>query len=221
MTLRAVTNQVEFRHNHYVPEWYQARFLLPGQTQYNYLDLKPDEIIREGHRYRRKALMKWSPKLCFARNDLYTVDWGDSANVDIEKFFFGRLDQSGPSGIQYFTSFQHPSLDEKAFNALLRYMSVQRLRTPKGLGWLSSFGRRSRYSSLMRMQKIQDVFCATWTERLWQVASAEESATKFIISDHPVTVYNRGCPPLSDYCKGFNDPDIRLVATHTHTFRYR
>jgi len=28
-------------------------------------------------------------------------------------------------------------------------------------------------------------------------------------------VYNRACPPLSKYCVGFSDPDIRMAATHT------
>jgi hypothetical protein len=58
--------------------------------------------------------------------------------------------------------------------------------------------------------------CATWTACVWQIAEATNSPTKFIISDHPVTVYNRGCPPLSKYCRDGNDPDIRLHATHTY-----
>ena len=60
------------------------------------------------------------------------------------------------------------------------------------------------------------MFCATWTECVWQIADASDSDTKFIISDHPVTVYNRACPHLSRYCEGSHDPDIRLHATHTY-----
>jgi hypothetical protein len=144
------------------------------------------------------------------------VTWRGSANVDIEKFFFGGFDRSGPEGVEYFDNFTHPSAHETAFDVLLRYMSVQKLRTPKGLGWLAQWQRRGRYSSLMRMQEIQAIFCAIWTEAIWQIADANESPTKFIISDHPVTVYNRACPPLSKYCRGFNDPDIRLVASQTY-----
>jgi hypothetical protein len=36
------------------------------------------------------------------------------------------------------------------------------------------------------------------------------------MSDHPVTVYNRACFPGSEWCRGFNDPDIRMVGTHTY-----
>lgn len=40
--------------------------------------------------------------------------------------------------------------------------------------------------------------------------------TKLIVSDHPVTVYNRACSPNSlHWCQGADDPDIRLHATHT------
>jgi hypothetical protein len=70
--------------------------------------------------------------------------------------------------------------------------------------------------NLLLLQKVQDIYCAIWTECVWTIASAERSATKFIISDHPVTVYNRACPPLSRWCLGAEDPDIRMHATHTY-----
>jgi Protein of unknown function (DUF4238) len=38
---------------------------------------------------------------------------------------------------------------------------------------------------------------------------------KFIITDHPVTVYNREIFPISDYAKKYTDPDIRMNGTHT------
>ncbi len=62
--------------------------------------------------------------------------------------------------------------------------------------------------ALIELQRMQDLYCATWTECVWQIADASQSQTKFIISDHPVTVYNRACPHLSKYCSGANDPDI-------------
>jgi len=65
------------------------------------------------------------------------------------------------------------------------------------------------------LQDIQNLYCAIWTECVWQIADAVNSPTKFIISDHPITVYNRGCFPGSEFCHGCNDPDIRMVASHT------
>lgn len=66
------------------------------------------------------------------------------------------------------------------------------------------------------MQEIQNLYCAIWAECVWQIADASTSPTKFILSDHPVTVYNRACPPLSKYCLEHCDPDIRMNATHTY-----
>jgi Protein of unknown function (DUF4238) len=66
------------------------------------------------------------------------------------------------------------------------------------------------------LQEVQRRYCAIWTEAIWQIADASKSSVKFIISDHPVTVYNRACPPLSQWCVRHNDPDIRMNASHTY-----
>jgi hypothetical protein len=206
----------EYRHNHYVPEWYQRRFMFAGQTRYHRLDLKPEVMTSGGHKYTRNDLHHWSPETIFAEDDLYTTEWGSISNTDIERFFFGKLDNDAPNALDYFTKFKHPSADDKAFNTFLRYMSVQKLRTPKGLAYVASIEpNKHKNISLMMLQSIRDIFCATWTECVWQIADASNSPTKFIISDHPVTVYNRASPPLSKYCIGFSDPDIRMAATHT------
>src|ERR1700730_2888528 len=51
----------------------QRRFMLPGQNTYWYLDLKPDQMVRDGHRFTRRALLPWVPRRCFGEDDLYTV----------------------------------------------------------------------------------------------------------------------------------------------------
>lgn len=206
-----------YRHNHYVPEWYQRRFMLPGQHRYYRLDLKPDAMVRDGHKYKRKELHHWSPEQIFAADDLYTTKWGQITNTDIEKFFFGRLDSEAPAALDYWTNFDVFKGGSDNFETLLNYMSVQKLRTPKGLAFLSQSAKvRNRNLTLILLQDIQNLFGATWTEAVWQIADASDSSTKFIISDHPVTVYNRACPPLSKWCLGHNDPDVRMNATHTY-----
>jgi hypothetical protein len=206
----------DYRHNHYVPEWYQRRFMFPGQTRYHRLDLKPEVMTSGGRKYTRNNLHHWSPERIFAEDDLYTTQWESSANTEIERFFFGELDNDGPKAVDYFTRFKHPSVDGEAFQAFLRYVSVQKLRTPKGLAYVACLGRKKHKNvTLIALQDFQNIFCATWTECVWQIADASNSPTKFIISDHPVTVYNRACPPLSEHCAGFSDPDIRMAATHT------
>jgi hypothetical protein len=214
-----MTSPQEFKHNHYVPEWYQWRFMLPGQNTYWYLDLRPDPILKDGKVIaHRRDLLPWGPRRRFAADDLYTTRWIAEENRDIEKFFFGRVDAEGKSAVEIYSDFQFdtPGLRE-GFQRLVGYMSVQKLRTPKGLGWLSGLrGGRGRNMRLMLLQQYQQLYCAMWSDCVWQIADATASPTKLIVSDHPVTVYNRGCFPGSQWCAGFNDPDIRWVGTHTY-----
>jgi hypothetical protein len=146
-----------------------------------------------------------------------TTQWGNISNTEIEQFFFGRLDNDGPSAVEYFCKFDHEHISEEAFNQLMIYMSVQKLRTPKGLAAFETRAKStSRNATLILLQRLQQMHCAIWTECVWQIADASNLPTKLIVSDHPVTVYNRACPPLSKWCQGHNDPDIWLHATHTY-----
>lgn len=211
-------SQAGFRYNHYVPEWYQRRFLPTGQGKHWYLDLKPEAVVKNGRKYLRRNVLNWGPASCFADDDLYTTTFGGKLNVDIEKFFFGRVDVEGKSAVEFFGDFKFDRKGQhEAFEALMNYMSVQKLRTPKGLGWLATLREgRNKNQRLILLQKIQNIFCAVWTECIWQIADATQSTTKLIFSDHPVTVYNRDCFPGSNICQGFSDPDIRMAATHTY-----
>ncbi|MEK7589223.1 MAG: DUF4238 domain-containing protein [Patescibacteria group bacterium] len=207
----------EYRHNHYVPVWYQKRFLAPDTHELFYLDLKPDIFTTpQGGRYSSRALKHIGPDHCFAQHDLYTTYLGTDTPRDIEKIFFGAVDSNGRAGVEYFSSFAHPSIGHDTFNPMLLYMSTQKLRTPKGLGLIgSATGVLSRDLILNVMLQLQNLYCAAWTECVWQIADASQSRTKFIISDHPITVYNRECGPRSQWCRGFNDPDVWLHGTHT------
>ena len=207
-----------YTRNHYVPVWYQRRFLPKDarEMKFYYLDLYPSVQITGSRRGKRNALLRWGPRRCFCEDDLYTTKFGNWKSTEIEQKFFGHIDTSGRDAVEYFANFQHPSIEPDSLHNLLPYMSVQKLRTPKGLGYLGQKTNLGDKNSLLfHLQKIQQIFCATWTECIWSLADASQSKTKFIISDHPVTVYNRNCFPLSHMCKGFNDPDIRYVGTHT------
>ena len=199
-----------------MPEWYQRRFLPGGKGKFHYLDLRPETVTQGGYPYSRHALLRWGPPSCFAQEDLYTVKFGSDTNVDIERYFFGGVDSKGRHAVEYFSDFEIRDGLHEAFEDLLRYMSVQKLRTPKGLAWLSNMARTEhRQSVLVLLQHIQALHCAHWTDAVWQIAESKQSETKFIVTDHPVTVYNRGCFPGSRFCRGSNDPDIRCAATHT------
>jgi hypothetical protein len=115
----------EYRHNHYVPIWYQQRFMLPGQHRYFRLDLKPEVVTSGKTKYSRHDVHEWSPERIFAQDDLYTTHWRGIANREMEKFFFGQLDNSAPRAFDFFASFEELKVDGEAVNALMIYMSVE------------------------------------------------------------------------------------------------
>jgi len=209
----------EYRHNHYVPEWYQKRFILSEQKDKElfYLDFNPDNFIDpRGIAHPKKAVRKQGTKYCFAENDLYTARFGSVESTKIEQSFFGEIDHKGRIAVDYFTNFSHPSVDHDAFTDMMRYMSTQKLRTPKGLDWVAQEAKtENKFRVLNLMLQLQNLYCALWAECIWLIADASQSSTKFIISDHPVTVYNRICGPRSQWCRGCNDPDIWFNATQT------
>lgn len=207
-----------YRNNHYVPVWYQQRFIPEGhpERKFYYLDMRPDTIVANGRTYRRNAILRWGPKSCFSQDDLYTTKFAQWISTEIEEKFFGPVDGSAHPAIDYFDKFAHPSADGELFNRLVRYMSLQRLRTPKGLAHLSELTKQiSPNDTLFELQRLRDIHCAIWTESVWSIADASGSTTKFLLSDHPVTVYNKGCFPESSWCRGYRDPHIWLTGTHT------
>lgn len=209
----------EYRNNHYVPVWYQKRFLPSSRKDKElfYLNLRPETFTDpRGVTHTTKAVRRLGFKHCFVEKDLYTTTFGQEESTKIEQIFFGQIDSRGKRGVEYFTDFKHPSVDGDAFHDMLMYMSTQKLRTPKGLGWLSDrAGTTERHQILQLMLKLRELYTAIWTECVWLIADASQSAMKFIVSDHPVTVYNRKCGPRSQWCRGTNDPDIWLHGTHT------
>lgn len=203
-----------------MPVWYQKRFLLPDtkDTELLYLDLHPGTFMDpRGVVHPRKPIRRLGPRHCFYERDLYTSRLGDIQSTELERLFFGSIDWNGQKGVEHFADFHHtkPGTHE-AFQPLMNYMSTQKLRTPKGLGWLAEKTQMADHNAVLNtMLRLRQIFCAIWAESIWLIADASNSATKFLISDCPVTVYNRRCGPRSQWCRGHNDPDIWLNGTHT------
>jgi hypothetical protein len=210
----------EYRSNHFVPQWYQRRFIPAGQVdrELYLLDLKPKRFVDgRGVEHLRKAVRRTGTRRCFAIDDLYTTRFGNTESRDLERVFFGDVDSRGRRAVDYFAGFDHTSADGDALQDLMLYMSTQKLRTPKGLDWLRGRTGAGRREDVLRLLgQLRTLYGAVWAECVWQIADATESATKLIVSDHPVTVYNRACSPTNPHwCKGPEDPDVRLHATHT------
>jgi hypothetical protein len=157
----------EYRKNHYVPVWYQKRFLPEGRrdNELFYLDLRPPTATdSKGRVHQRRAVRRLGFKHCFAERDLYTTRFGTDESTRIEQMFFGSIDSKGRDAVEYWTTFAHPSVNGGSFNNVMMYMSTQKLRTPKGLGWLSSrAGTADRNAVLQHMVTLRQLHCAIWT----------------------------------------------------------
>ena len=205
-----------------MPKWYQKRFLRPHSTRNElfYLALSPGfRVDTRGVARIRNAVKKQGLRRCFTQSDLYTINFGATRHIEIEKEFFGQIDRNGRGAVQHFADFDHlkPNWSADTYRHMVLYMSTQKLRTPKGLAWLADrIGSKNQNLLMQNLLRFRQLFCAIWTECIWQIADASQSGTKFIISDHPVTVYNRFLEPSNrKWCLGSNDSNITLNATHT------
>lgn len=123
--------------NHYVPIWYQRRFLAKGRGdgKYYYLDMKPEKRSAGPSRsYTRHDVRYLGPKKCFLEKDLYTRVFRGVANDDIETQFFCKIDRDGKTAIE---KFPHDMSDfGPTMHSLWGYLGSQIFRTPKGLDFL-------------------------------------------------------------------------------------
>ena len=206
----------EYRNNHYVPQWYQTRFMLDGQHELFYRDLTPPSFRDSKHRlHKDKEVRRRGSRTCFVERDLYTRYLGSEPSTEIERIFMGEVDTAGKAAVEAFSAFTVANALAVS-DDLLMYMGVQKFRTPKGLGWIGSQVASGNQNEILhRMIDNRRMYLAIWSECVWLIADALQSPTKFIVSDHPITVYNRHCGPSSAWCHDDNDPDLVLAATQT------
>lgn len=204
------------RDNHYVPCWYQRGFLELGKSQLCYLNLSPDVIrLPDGRTIQKKRVHWWTPTQCFYETDLYTTFFGFEANDEIERMFFGRIDTEGSKAASAYASGDAIAMHH-TFHALFEFLDIQRLRTPKGLDWIKSrYGHLDQLQLMVEMQGLRTMNCTMWVEGVREIVTADHSDIKFIVSDHPVTIYNRECPPLASECVYPGDPSTEWCGTQT------
>lgn len=204
------------RNNHYVPQWYQRGFLFGTSNQLHYLDLSPEKrMLSDDRVITMNDHNIWPTSKCFFERDLYTTFFGEYINDEIEKKLFGEIDNTGSKAVRAFIS-EDVSEWHKHFSNFFSYIDSQKIRTPKGLHWIKNQYSMLDQNQLMReMQEIRTIHCTIWSEGVREIISARNSTVKFILSDHPVTVYNPAYPPESEQCTYPNDPSIALKGTQT------
>ena len=79
----------------------------------------------------------------------------------------------------------------ESFQDFFEYIAVQKLRTIKGLDWIRScYGTLDQVGLMVEMQALRRMHCTMWAEGVREIVSARDSDVKFILTDHPVTIYN-------------------------------
>lgn len=208
--------QYSYKH-HYVPEWYQKRFMLKGQTAYYRLDLSP-EIIKKpnGELFKKAEILKKGPSKFFFEIDLYTTNYFGIKNDEIERILFGEIDTKGANAITAMSSPDWMELIHDHIINYYEYLDAQRLRTPKGLNWLIQHANPKTYNQLlMLMQRVRRMHCTMWVEASMEIVEAKNSDIKFIVSDNPVTFYNSQFYPENIKCQFPFDPELSFQGTRT------
>jgi len=204
------------RNNHYVPQWYQEGFFEPGRTTYSYLDLSPPRHrLPDGRIVTGKSKFTSPTSRAFRQRDLYSTFFGTSVNDEIERKLFGDIDTRGAHAIRAFAG-DDVGEWHSHFRTLFEYLDIQKIRTPKGLDWLrGQYPRLTQNDLMFEMQGIRMMHCTIWSEGVREIVSAQDAEVKFIISDHPVTVYNHAMPPNGKGNDYPNDPSIALKGSQT------
>ncbi|MHB8830553.1 MAG: DUF4238 domain-containing protein [Patescibacteria group bacterium] len=208
--------QQKKENNHYVPSGYQRRFISSGK-KLHYLILDPYKDLPDGRKIKVNELYEEGPKNTkfFCEKDLYTTIFFGIRNEDIETFLFGKIDDNASEALDGLVA-NDPHRLHKYFLYIFEYIDAQKLRTPKGLDWIrSNYFQLTKNELLLEMQFLRTMHCTMWVEGVMEIVSAEDADIKFIVSDHPVTIYNYACPPDSKVCEYPNDPPTAWKASQT------
>lgn len=204
------------RDNHYVPQWYQRGFLEDGREKLRYLDLRPKLHTRgDGSKVPGRSLFASATAQCFHQEDLYSTFFGFHVDDEIERRLFGEIDRLGALAVE---AFRNDDIEGwiTHFGDFFAFIDAQKLRTPKGLDWLRlHYPFLDQNQLMVEMQGVRMMNCTLWAEGVREIVSAEDSDVKFMISDHPVTIYNHAVPPDDPRCAYPNDPWTAWKATQT------
>lgn len=175
--------------HHYVPQWYQERFFGDEERKF-YLSIKPEDANPYGF------IPLKSYSRCFFETDLYMLNFGRAQTDIIETKLFGHIDNIGSKALKNILASKTPLLPGEVWQDLLEYMDAQLSRTPRALRFFSKFINLGN-GPLIVMQELRLMHASMWSDGVWEIFDATDSGIEFILSDNPVTLYNRAIYPLS------------------------
>ncbi|HDZ84952.1 MAG TPA: DUF4238 domain-containing protein [Candidatus Moranbacteria bacterium] len=176
---------------HYVQQAYQKGFFDDGKTNFWILDkslpVKPNGEIENN------LLKERGARVCFEGDFFYASNYYKEKDF-LEKNFFGPIDADGAEALSYMLSEdKHILPSEEIGMTLLRYISAQKFRTPKGLELIEQSvpGDLTRENLLEILQQVHENMTITLAESAIEILDASSCKTKFIVSDAPVIEWNR------------------------------
>ena len=205
------------RNNHYVPQLYQEGFFEAGRSTLAYVDMTPDQtVLPDGRVITQRGAWDETPtSMAFRQKDLYSTFFGTSVNDEIERRLFGDIDTRGSKAVRAFAGTDEREWHQH-FQTFFEFLDIQKIRTPKGLDWLKAqYPALSQNELMFEMQGIRMLHCTIWVGGVREIVSAEDADVKFIVSDHPVTIYNHAVPPTTGACAYPLDPGIALRGSQT------
>lgn len=211
------TTQSSHRH-HYIPVWYQKGFLAPGKTSFKILDMHPDQFKDASGRVRGigPSILSKGADAHFWESDLYSIPRFGKMDDVIERMLFGAIDTQGKRAIKAWLNEDHKTIHETYLH-VYEFMDALRLRTPKGLRFISSLARRkqTQLELMLAMQELRRMHCLMWTEGFPEIAKAPEGSSGSIFSDHPVVMFNRHAFPGDPKIPAGYDPHLHWQGTQT------
>lgn len=213
MTRPRPQSQAPSCRNHYVPVWYQLGFQVDSSANWladiSVPRLRPDGSPIVLHPRQRPA------KSSFWEDELYVTRLGEAVNDEIETVLFQEIDNSGSDAVRAFIEGDEQQMHH-LLGSLLSYLGAQKLRTPKGLAWIRSrYPALSQAELLTELQHLRNMFGALWGECVREIVSAHSSQVKFMVTDHPVTMFNAELPRDAPMYADPLDPSLMWNGTQT------
>lgn len=184
------TDKNASKSQHYVQQAYQKGFFEDGKTNFWIFD--KNLLVKPNGEIENNSIIERGARVCFEGDFFYASDYYDEKDF-LEKKFFGPIDSVGAEALEYMLSENKCILPNKEVGmSLLKYISAQKFRTPKGLELIKKSvpGNMSRENLLEALQQVHENMAITLAESVIEILDASSCKTKFIVSDAPVVEWN-------------------------------
>jgi len=134
----------------------------------------------------------------------------------MERDFFGEIDRIGQLAVTAMSDFVFTKTASPNIQHLVQYLDAQKMRTPKGIDYLKAVAKTNDHETAVHLIRyLSQMHVTIWMEGVWEVFRLDHTKTKLLLTDHPVTCYNRHIAPGDAGCKHPFEPGIDLIGTQT------